>query len=199
MLRSRVTISTCRSRLICRWCSESEEEEGEDEEAEEDEEEAAEEGETRRNSKRVFATLAIQNKLISWRWTDEEEEAAGDEEEEEEAAAPGAGQPEAKLATPEEVAMALHHAKQRQIQGQQFPDTLVDATNGQPLHVPGVPGSAHNGVSGVGGIFGVGGLLGPDEPMAMRESEALTLGPSCTCAKCVGSPPVCSGCTCRRR
>ena len=112
---------------------------------------------------------------------------------------PGAGQPEAKLATPEEVAMALHHAKQRQIQGQQFPDTLVDATNGQPLHVPGVPGSAHNGVSGVGGIFGVGGLLGPDEPIAMRESEALTLGPSCTCAKCVGSPPVCSGCTCRRR
>ena len=83
--------------------------------------------------------------------------------------------------------MALHHAKQRQIQGQQFPDTLVDATNGQPLHVPGVPGSAHNGVSGVGGIFGVGGLLGPDEPIAMRESEALTLGPSCTCAKCVPS------------
>ena len=139
----------------------------------------------------------FRTKLTSWRWTDEEE-AAGEEE----AAAappPGAGQPEAKLATPEEVAMALHHAKQRQIQGQQFPDTLVDATNGQPLHVPGVPGSAHNGVSGVGGIFGVGGLLGPDEPMAMRESEALTLGPSCTCAKCVGSPPVCSGCTCRRR
>jgi hypothetical protein len=52
--------------------------------------------------------------------------------------------------TPEEIAKALQRIQERQIQEQTFHDTLVDAQTGQPLHVPGVAGSAHNGVSGIG-------------------------------------------------
>eukprot|EP00283_Hemiselmis_rufescens_P017055 CAMPEP_0173440688 /NCGR_PEP_ID=MMETSP1357-20121228/23404_1 /TAXON_ID=77926 /ORGANISM="Hemiselmis rufescens, Strain PCC563" /LENGTH=285 /DNA_ID=CAMNT_0014406213 /DNA_START=18 /DNA_END=876 /DNA_ORIENTATION=- len=68
--------------------------------------------------------------------------------------------------TPIEIAKALQRIQERQIQQQTYHDTLVDAQTGQPLHVPGVSGSAHNGVSGIGGIFGVGGFLGPDYPIA---------------------------------
>jgi len=102
--------------------------------------------------------------------------------------------------TPEEIAKALQRIQERQIQEQTFHDTLVDAQTGQPLHVPGVAGSAHNGVSGIGGIFGVGGFLGPDYPISdsMQPAGAVSSGPACTCTSCTGSPPVCTGCTCRR-
>jgi hypothetical protein len=101
--------------------------------------------------------------------------------------------------TPEEIAKALQRIQERQIQEQTFHDTLVDAQTGQPLHVPGVAGSAHNGVSGIGGIFGVGGFLGPDYPISdsMQPAGAVSSGPACTCTSCTGSPPVCTGCTCR--
>jgi hypothetical protein len=81
---------------------------------------------------------------------DEEEggdEEGGDEEEGDEA--PAAVTPP----TPEEIAKALQRIQERQIQEQTFHDTLVDAQTGQPLHVPGVAGSAHNGVSGIGNII----------------------------------------------
>mmetsp|Transcript_1111 Transcript_1111/g.2406 ORF Transcript_1111/g.2406 Transcript_1111/m.2406 type:complete len:282 (+) Transcript_1111:3-848(+) len=101
--------------------------------------------------------------------------------------------------TPIEIAKALQRIQERQIQQQTYHDTLVDAQTGQPLHVPGVSGSAHNGVSGIGGIFGVGGFLGPDYPIAdsVQPSGAVSAGPACTCSSCTGSPPVCTGCTCR--
>jgi hypothetical protein len=73
---------------------------------------------------------------------DEEEEEEGEEGDE----APAAVTPP----TPEEIAKALQRIQERQIQEQSFHDTLVDAQTGQPLHVPGVAGSAHNGVSGIG-------------------------------------------------
>jgi hypothetical protein len=75
------------------------------------------------------------------------DEEGGDEEEGDEA--PAAVTPP----TPEEIAKALQRIQERQIQEQTFHDTLVDAQTGQPLHVPGVAGSAHNGVSGIGMIF----------------------------------------------
>jgi len=101
--------------------------------------------------------------------------------------------------TPDEIAKALQRIQERQIQQQTYHDTLVDAQTGQPLHVPGVAGSAHNGVSGIGGVFGVGGFLGPDYPIAdsVQPSGAVSEGPACTCSSCTGSPPVCTGCTCR--
>ena len=73
---------------------------------------------------------------------DEEEEEEGEDGDE----APAAVTPP----TPEEIAKALQRIQERQIQEQSFHDTLVDAQTGQPLHVPGVAGSAHNGVSGIG-------------------------------------------------
>ena len=79
------------------------------------------------------------------------DEEGGDEEggeEEEGDEAPAAVTPP----TPEEIAKALQRIQERQIQEQTFHDTLVDAQTGQPLHVPGVAGSAHNGVSGIGMI-----------------------------------------------
>ena len=74
-----------------------------------------------------------------------------DEEEEGEEGAEGDEAPAAITPpTPEEIAKALQRIQERQIQEQSFHDTLVDAQTGQPLHVPGVAGSAHNGVSGIG-------------------------------------------------
>ena len=75
---------------------------------------------------------------------DEEPPADGEEAPAEEAPAP------VTPPTPEEIAKALQRIQERQIQEQTFHDTLVDAQTGQPLHVPGVAGSAHNGVSGIG-------------------------------------------------
>ena len=120
------------------------------------------------------------------------------DEGEEDAAAEDGGGVEAKLSTPEELALIMHKMKQRQIQQETFTDTLCDSGNAQALHVPGVAGSAHNGVHCIGGIFGVGGFLGPDYPIRPDKSERLQLGPACTCSSCTGSPPVCTGCTCRR-
>jgi hypothetical protein len=57
---------------------------------------------------------------------------------------------------------------------------------GQPLHVPGVSGSAHNGVSGVGGIFGVGGFLGPDYPIS---DSVQPVTPSLICLSLVHRQP----------
>lgn len=95
--------------------------------------------------------------------------------------------------------MALQRIQEREIQQQTFKDTLIDAQTGQPLHVPGVPGSSHNGVSGIGGVFGVGGFLGPSYPVSDQVAPmgSFSNGPACTCTSCTGSPPVCTGCTCR--
>ena len=65
--------------------------------------------------------------------------------------------------------------------------------------VTGVPGSSHNGVAGIGGVFGVGGFLGPSYPIEDKVAPmgSFASGPACTCTSCTGSPPVCTGCTCR--
>ena len=100
----------------------------------------------RRQQLRVGGAGVKQGAMLDGEDEDEDEDADGGDDEDAEEEAPAAVTPP----TPEEIAKALQRIQERQIQEQTFHDTLVDAQTGQPLHVPGVAGSAHNGVSGIG-------------------------------------------------